>query len=388
MVKPRKQPIPDLNEIVPILIGQWRRMMEMPGPPDILQTREFRSVVDKVRAIQSGIIDGDALAHEDYFADKATLGAYTLYQWILHYQEGLSLINEIPEPPLRVLDLCAGPCPFAFAALRHGAHEVIAFDKNMEALRWGAQICGRYGMPLTILQGDCKQPMRKIEGKFDLIILGYALKELFPNLDTNQAAFDEAAAYLKRLGKMLNPEGHLLIVESSLGDSNRTVLRLRDALVEEKMAVQAPCVFRGPCPALQRKDTPCYAQRDMEKPYFVSEIQRAAGIHLGSLKMSYVIFRAPGAAWPETGERALYRVISPPFESHYGTSHYLCGVDGKKKISGEENKINNNSKAFLHLKRGELIQIEKPIERGNIIELGEETAVKVVAAPGKAFIPN
>lgn len=388
MSKPRKQPSADLETIIPILIGQWRRMTELRGPPDVLQTREFRGVVEKVKHLQANVINGDAWVGTPYFENKEVLGAYTLYQWIIHYLQGLSLINEIPHPPRRVLDLCAGPCPFAFAALRHGASETLALDKSLEALHWGAQICGRYGMPITVRKADCLPLAGQVQGKYDLIILGHALKELFPGMDIKPAQLAKAADYVKNLADYLTPEGHLLIVDSSTLGINRCVLKIRDAVVEKGLSVQAPCVWKGPCPALERNDTPCFAQRDMEKPYLVKEIQRASEIQLGSLKMSYILFRAPGAAWPETDQRPLYRVISPPFDSHFGQTHYLCGVDGKKKLSVVQSHITPSNKAVAHLKRGELIEINGAAERGNVFEILPETSVKIVASCGKAFIPN
>lgn len=381
--KPRKQPLADLENIInPILLNQWRRKLEIYGPQDRLQTREFRNVASKVREIQQGLIEGDALFGENYFSEKSLLGAYTLYQWVIHYQQGLSLINEIPEVPLKVLDLCAGPCPFAFAALRHGAQEVLAIDKNQESLLWGAQICGRYGMPITVRQADCLKPLN-IETKFDLIIVGHAIRELFPNIEHN---IEPAAAWLRKISELLSPTGHLLLVDSPFHLANKIVLKLRDSLVSGGMAVQAPCLFRGMCPALERQDSPCYAQREMEKPFFISEIQRAASINLSSLKMSYILFKAPGAAWPEA-EQGLYRVISPPFESHQGTSYYLCGTEGKRRLGGNPKTCTQHQKAFAHLKRGELIQIGNAAERGLNLEMLPETEVKVIAAPGKAYLP-
>lgn len=381
MTKARKQPNIDLETIIPILIGQWRRMLQIGGPQNELQTREFRSVVEKVRALQDNVFEGDKWFGSDYFADLPTLGAYTLYQWIIHYQEALSVLNEIPEPPGRVLDLCAGACPFAFAALRHGAHEVYALDQNLEAVRWGGQICGRYGLPITVRHGNALEPFRNLDGKFDLITIGYGLRELFPRFEDDDAMRKKAAAYIKNLLNKLNPNGNLVLVESSLSGINRGMLKLRELLVEEGVPVQAPCVWKGKCPALDRGDSPCYAQRPMEKPYLVKEIQRAAQINLSSLKMTYFILRRPEDGWPDTKGENMYRVISPAFESHLGSSYYLCGTGGKKKIAGrpEENKV------FAHFKRGELVAINNAVERGNTYEITPEIDLRVIAATGKSW---
>src|ERR1700722_10133261 len=104
-MKSHKQPNPDLESIIPTLIGVWRRFHKLSGPADVLQTREFRHVVELVKKLQSGLEESDQLVGQDYFQDPELLGAYLLYQWIIHYQQGLTLINEIPFTPKRVLDL-------------------------------------------------------------------------------------------------------------------------------------------------------------------------------------------------------------------------------------------------------------------------------------------
>jgi hypothetical protein len=383
MTRARKQPMADLEEVIPILISHWRRTMQLSGPGDALQTREFRSVVAEIKALQEGVFEGKGLIGSDYFAKKATLGAYTLYHWLIHYQQGLSLINELPEVPQRVLDVCAGPCPFAFAALRHGAQEVIAIDKSNEALQWGAQICGRYGLPLTVRAGHVDGNLKGISGQFDLIIVAHALGELFPNM--SEKGYGPASAFLEQLMQRLTPQGHLLVVDSSYSAGNRMVLSLRDDIVAKGGAIQAPCIWRGPCPARARSDSPCFAQRTMEKPPLVRELQRAASINLSSLKMSYLIARAPGAAWPSTGDKQLYRVISPPFEGHYGQTFYLCGVGGKKKLAAAPGPLPEEARPYKFLKRGELISIEGAADRGSTLEVVDTTSLRVVAACGKAW---
>jgi SAM-dependent methyltransferase len=376
-----KLPSTDFETVMPLLINTWRRFHKLSGPADALQTREFRSVVSAVQTLQQGLETGRDLAGQDYFAKADLLGAYLLYQWPIHYQEGLCLINELPQAPIRVLDIGSGPGPFSFAALRQGAREVIALDKNQSALQLAADVCGRYGYPLTVRKHDLKNKNLPVDGSFDLIIVGYCLEELFP--DTQKNWFDDQKAWIHSLLERLNPNGHLLLVESSLLHSNRRLLSLRDHLVKDQVPVQAPCVWRGDCPSLQVKNSPCYAQRELEKPYLLKEIQRAAQINLGSLKMSYVIFRSPQAHWPALPPKQFYRIISPPIETQTGTRYYLCGTDGKKNLGSHLKKHPPESKAFEFLKRGELISIEEPLVKGNLFDIVLGTRVKAEAALNK-----
>ncbi len=380
-MKSKRMPDADLTTLIPLLIGIWRRFHKEAGPGDVLQTREFRGVVAAVQSLQKGLHEDKSLLGKNYFNDPNLLGAYLLYQWVLHYQQGLSLLNELPITPKRVLDICSGPAPMAFAALRHGAHEVIAADQNLAALQLGAEVCGRYGLPLSVRRWNCLQEEVPIEGQFDLIILGHCLEELFPsnhkNWETHQKKF------LLKLLHRLTPDGFLLLVDSSFTDSNRRVLQLRDTLVNDGIPIQAPCVWRGQCPALQIANSPCYAQREFEKPYLIKQIQRAAQINLNSLKMSYIIFKSPKAQWPVLTKEPVHRVISPPVESFGGKRYYLCGTDGKKNLSSPLKEHPPESRAFDYLRRGELISIENAHENNHALDIIKDTKVSLEAACGK-----
>lgn len=379
-MKSHRMPSSDLETIIPLLIGVWRRFNKLSGPGDVLQTREFRSVVEAVQKLQQGLEKGDHLIGEDYFSEPGLLGAYLLYHWVLHYQQGLTLINELPHQPGRVLDLGSGPGAFAFAALRHGAREVVALDRSAAALKLASEVCGRYGLPLAIRQHSLLKFPYPVEGTFDLIIVGYCLEELFPSTQKEWARAQ--AHWIQSVLHYLAPGGMILFVEGSLTHSNHRLLALRDQLVAQGFPIQAPCVWRGECPALQAQNV-CYAQRDFDKPYLIKQIQRAAQINLSSLKMSYLIVRHPEAGWPALSDVPVYRVISPPIDSYAGKRFHLCGTDGKKDIGSHFKEQAPEARAFDYLKRGELISIQDPLVKQHHFDIVVGTSVKIEAALGK-----
>lgn len=373
----KKQPESNVEELILILISVWRRMNKLSGPPDKLQTREFRGVVEAIQTLQKENC-------QDFAAKPNLFGAYMLYHNLIHYQQGLSLINELPFSPKRVWDVCAGFSPFGLAALKHGAREVISTDISERALEVGAEIAGRFGHPITIRKWDSLKQNPPVEGKFDLIIVGHCLETLFPSSkkDWNNAQHN----FLMNLMNYLTPDGYLLIVGDSQLEPNKRILQIRDRFVENNIPIQAPCVFKGLCPALQTKDSPCYAQREFEKPHLIREIQRSAKINLGSLKMSYIIFRHPLASWPKPLEEPLYRVISPPVDTFHGKRYYLCGTTGKHHINSRFKSHPPQAKAFDYLKRGELISVKDALIKAAAIDLIEDSKVKVVAACGKPIV--
>jgi hypothetical protein len=245
----------------------------------------------------------------------------------------------------------------------------------------GAEICGRFGMPLSVRKWNCVKESMPIEGQFDLITLGYGLNELFPKLEKGWE--EKQDRFIGYLLQKLTPQGYLILVESSFPEDNNRILSLRDRLVENGVPIQAPCIWRGECPALKTPNSPCYAQRDMLKPHLIKEIQRSAGINLSSLKMSYLIVRSPKAPQLKLPEENLYRIISPPVESFQGKRFYLCGTDGKKTLGSHFEEQPEGAKAFNYLKRGELISVENALEQQGALDIVEETTLKINAACGK-----
>lgn len=266
-----------LDELMPLLMHFYRKDSREEGPPDRLQTREFRKIADEI-----------AKGQENLYTSL-------LYYFPLRYQEGLSLMGELPDVPHRVLDLYSRLGPFSLAAATLGAREVIRLDPEEKFLDIGASVIGRMGYPVQGRLWADKSPI-PVEGEFDLIIAAYPPHPLTDN-------------FVFKMIERLTPTGQLLLVDSSQPGVNKEFLERRDRLVKAGYPVQAPCVWRGECPAL-KSAAPCYAQREFVKPTLLKDLQRAAGINLSSLKMSYLIIRKKEAGWPEVPEPC-YRVISP-----------------------------------------------------------------------------
>ncbi len=367
----KRPPTPKANweEIFSHLIPLWRRLHKLPsGPIDHLQTREFRSLVEAV----------SSYPESKDFSDKNQLGAHLLYEWPLHLAQGLSLLQELPIKPQRVLDIGSGAAPFAISALMYGATEAFAMDISAPALKYAGELAGLLGHPLSVREHDCKD-LRKMptQGRFDLIIVAYALDEMFSTLEAK-------LRYVRSLYGMLSETGYLLLVDSSENTKNKKMLELRDALVKEHVRIQAPCIWKGLCPALD-KGAPCYAQRPFEKPFMISEIQRSAKINLSSLKMSYLLFKHPSLPMLDTEER-LYRIISPPIETFRGPRYFLCGVDGRKMLGSQLKEHPKQSRAYEYLKRGDAIAIQNPVEVGDDLQVAEDTTLVLKAPCDKPLI--
>jgi len=373
MKKKLKHPPLDMEELIPLLIKVWRNNLHLPGPADCLQTREFRAACSCIKEMYEFLHGNSATTTLEFFQDTGFAAAYLLYFWPVHYSQALSLMGELPKPPKKVLDLFSGPGPLAFAACKWGAESVTCIDEHEFPLKLAAEVAARSGYALSVRQARFPN-LSCVKGeKYDLITVGYAMKEL----SSQGVSFSKL---FNTLLPFLSEDGAILFIDSSFDATCKKLLSLRDYCQESDIPIVAPCVWRGKCPALASKSWLCYAQRPFEKPHLLKELQRGAGINLNSLKMSYLIVQNPKKGFLHPKQEA-FRVVSPLMKEP-SPSCWLCGTCGKKQLCGSDTPP-NSAKAFSFLQRGELISVENAKERGNVLEVVEGTTIKIEAALGK-----
>ncbi|CRX38959.1 small ribosomal subunit Rsm22 family protein [Estrella lausannensis] len=376
----RKRIETDIEEIMPLLIGIWRKMFKLSGPPDELQTREFRSFVANVKSLYEAESKEQEGSLSQALQSRDLLGAYFLYFWPLRYLEAMHLLGELPKTGYSALDLSVGPSPFAFAALKHGYLDVTSIGSNEGALNLTAEAAGRYGYPLQIRNELAR--FKTGSKRYDLITLSYTLLDLYPS--DSLAHSEKRKELVLDLLNSLTPEGYLLIVDGSTEKKNKKILELRDQIVEGGYSIQAPCIYQGRCPALANKNI-CFAQRELQKPYLIQEAQRSGRINMNSLKMSYLIVRSKEASLPDI-QKDLYRIISPPFEERGKKTYYLCGKGGRKKLTSSLETATKETRAFEFIKRGEAIEIQGAQVEGNTFVLNEMSKLRVAAPLSKPLL--
>jgi len=350
----------DWKELYSLLIAHYRQLNKLTiGPLDRLQTREYKGLIDTITNAGSKL---DLM-------DRAQLSAFLLYEWPNLLSQGLSLVQEIPEIPRRVLEIGSGTAPFALAALMSGATEAYALHTNPLALKSGAHLCGRLGHPLSVRECDPREIKDfREEGLWDLIIVSYTLTELYYDISKQKD-------FVLSLMKRLSPGGHILLVDSSSAEVNRHYLTLRDLLVKSDVRVQAPCIWQGACPALSHGSSPCFTQRPFDKPFIINDIQKSLQTKANSLKMTYFLLCPPGEKTTHPDQARIYRVVSPPIETFKGTRHFLCGVDGKKTLGSQIKVHPKQSRAYEFLKKGDVVELKDPIELEDDLMVTEETTL-------------
>ncbi len=370
----------DLERWVPRLIAVWRRARRRPGgPDDRLTPPELREVAAGVRRLSLGLTRERELAGARYMDDPALLGAYLLFYWPVSYAQAREALGELRRPR-SVLDLGSGPGPLAFAALDAGAAEATCADRSKAALALARELATEAEEALAIREWDPQRTAALPDGTYDVVTLGHVLNELFPGAE----GIERRAALCERALGQVKPGGSLLMLEPALRDTSRDLLAVRDRLVEHGFSVRAPCLFRGPCPALTKPGDWCHAERLWRMPRLVEDLARAASLHKEALKMSYLAVAPKGDPVPALPLGRLFRIVSEPLEGKGRARYVGCGPEGRGGLALQEKHRSDANAAFFSLRRGDVIRIGETEERGDGQALTERSEVTVIAPAGVA----
>ncbi|WP_242393587.1 small ribosomal subunit Rsm22 family protein [Anaeromyxobacter oryzisoli] len=381
-------PAHDLARWIPRLLAVWRegRRGSRGGrrpPPDALLPDELREVGAAVARLSRGLTRERELAGARYLDEERLLGAYLLFYWPVSYLQARGTISELPRRPRAVLDLGSGPGPMAFAALDAGAAEALAADRSARALSAARALARAAGEPLGAREWNParRTPLEALAPgrRFDLVTMGHVVNELWKGQDEDARRAD----LLEEALRLLAPGGSLLVVEPALRDTSRALLRVRDLLVARGHAVRAPCLFRGPCPALLRESDWCHAERPIDPPPLVTQLGKAAGLRKEAVKMSYLVVAAPGEGWAAPPAGRVFRIVSEPLPSKGRLRYMGCGPEGRMGLALQEKHVTDANRRFESLLRGDVIEVTGVEPRGDGIALGEASSVKVVAPAGR-----
>lgn len=375
----------DLDAWIPRLIAVWRARKnkatkasrhEAP-PPTSLLPNELKEVGAGIKRLSHGLTRQRELAGAKYMDDPQLLGAYLLFYWPVSYAQSRSILSELPARPRSLMDLGSGPGPLAFAGIDAGARETIAADRSKPALELARQLAIEASESLGTREWTPERALP--DGTYDVITLGHVINELF---DGN---VERRAALLEKIVERVKPGGSLVVMEPALRDTSRALLHVRDLLVAKGFSVRAPCLFRGPCPALVKPSDWCHAERSWRMPPLTEALARTAGLHKESLKMSYLVLAPKGEAWAEPPSGRVFRIVSEALEGK-GRQRYMgCGPEGRLGLALQDKHRTDGNQRFFHLQRGEIVRLGGTAEeKGDGVGLNESSTVEVIARAGQA----
>ena len=388
-----RTPGDDLERWIPRLLAVWRagrrgaRRGSRP-PPDGLAADELAEVASGVERLSRGLTRERELAGARYLDDDRLLGAYLLFYWPVSYLQARGTISELPQRPRSVLDLGSGPGPMAFAALDAGAAEALACDRSSKALAAARALSAAAAEPLSTREWNPSRgrPLAEAAGgrTFDLVTLGHVLNEIF----SGEGAAERRAALLEEGLALVRPGGSLLVVEPALRETSRALLAVRDLLVERGLAVRAPCLYRGPCPALARETDWCHAERPADPPALVAAIGKRAGLRKESVKMSYLVLAPRGEGWRDPPSGRVFRIVSEPLPSKGRLRYMGCGPEGRMGLSLQEKHVGEGNRRFERLLRGDVVEVTDVEPRGDGLRIGAASRVRVLAEAGRPVPPG
>jgi protein-L-isoaspartate O-methyltransferase len=292
-----------------------------------------------------------------------------------HVLGELSARHELPDRPLRVLDVGAGCGAMSLGLLalleRRGQSPPVAIDavdRDGAALALFESVLGELAPSITVHthRQDVAAGLA-VDGAYDLVLAGNLFVEL-------PAARHQplAQALLERLG----PRGHLVVLEPALRRTSRDLHRLRDELLARGAAtVFAPCTRAGPCPALARETDWCHEARVWQPPPRLRQLASATRLRRRDLTWSYLALNRHDA---HVATAPLWRVVSERLDPKGKHEVYLCGEPGRWRATLLRRHRSPGNEPFRHLDRGRLVRIDGELARTDQgLRLGAASLVTV-----------
>jgi SAM-dependent methyltransferase len=295
----------------------------------------------------------------------------------------LVLAGLAPEKAeLRVLDVGAGLGATSFGlarwlrlrgrpvqslrvvALEHNASALHAFQSFVRAF---AELPDEF-VPIALdARAEDLRSLRSVE-KFDLILFGFVLNELFLELPDLERA-QRRAEILLDASTRLAPGGAILLLEPALKETARELMQLRDVLTARASApfVIAPCLHALGCPMLSSERDWCHQELAYALPPPLADVARAASLRYEGLSYaSLVLANTPRPTLPVHS----YRVVSDRLPSKGKLELYGCSEAGYTRLTRLDRHASERNQAFESARRGHVLTVSTSSPR-----IGADTEV-------------
>lgn len=233
---------------------------------------------------------------------------------------------------------------------------------------------------------------------FDVVVMSHAINELWKG-DKN--FIEKRCSFLRKVCGSLNKNGFMLVAEPALLETSRSLLKVRDGMIDLGVNVIAPCFcsrFNGvalKCPAiLAGENQTCHGEVSWKPCEPVGGIAKRAGLDRESVKMSYIVLQnnsdddvvyseecdaKSGAGCGGAGKNIMEvtgknkplskicgRVVSDGMLNKAGRLRFVfCNGKERITVSAKNGDPVAKEKGFFSLKRFDMVEIEKPEIRGD-----------------------
>ncbi len=298
---------------------------------------------------------------------------------------------------LRVLDVGAGVGTTSLGvarwARRIGAEhlDVVALDRDEQALRVFEAIARDVttldATPITLRTVSTelnRAPTALADATFDLIVIGFVINELWPDLSASDRA-GHIQQWLSKLSRQLTPDGAIVILEPALREQTRQLQQVRDCVVAADTApfVFAPCLHAKPCPMLPSERDWCHVQAPFQLPKTLADVARMAGLRDHDLTFSSLTLRKQAGSivtlaptQPAPGE--WQRVVSATLASKGKTELVVCGEPGLSRAMCLDRHVNDDNATFVALCRGAVVRLPLAADNGRIRVTAEDSVTPLL----------
>lgn len=453
----------NLERHIPSLVSLWKQKESGAS----LSDKEYKSVSSSLLSLQRGLTGKRDLIGVNYMEDRAYLGVYLLYYWPVSYLQvsyaAESVRSEIEclcgaavqeKRPLRILDLGSGPAPACAAVMdicldalgvremgdgslvQSHALSVTLLDQSAKSLSLARRLFERDfpSVQVTTAVSDFERDglgalstaggagsLSKEGGDnilsalskagcagFDIIVMSHALNELWKG---KGSFLEKRAGFLEKCLACLNPGGFMLVCEPALLETSRSLLMVRDCMLEKGCDVKAPCAscrnaggsFK--CPAiLAGENQTCHGEVSWTPCEPVAGIASRAGLDRESVKMSYIVLGAPvpGGAFESTPRcddgvalkasaasrhplrEISGRVVSDGMLNKAGRIRFvICTGKERITVSAKQGDTAAKQKGFFSFRRYDTVKIVNPEIRGdkNNVSYGIDRDTEIIRVP-------
>ena len=233
-------------------------------------------------------------------------------------------------------------------------------ESRRDRTRWSLETC----------RGDLLRPLKlKGTSPFHFIILGNVLNELFTGDGERIEKRSRRVAAL--IHDWLAPTGFAILMEPALRETSRDLHCVRNRLLDMlPLTVYSPCVHSQPCPAVAPGCTAdwCHEDHAWQTPPWIRQVDERTGLRKSSLKYSYVVLNrmglsirdaalgvTPSDAQALPAENQVWRVVSETLEERGKAAAYLCGFEGRFRVTRLNKHASPPNADFTLLDRGQVV---------------------------------
>ncbi len=247
-------------------------------------------------------------------------------------------------PPLRVLDLGAGPLTGSLGlalTLPSRSLDIVAVDTSTTIMADGVRIMRelwpQHKVETRRLDLRDRGVVRRLGSGFDLVLAGNVLNEL-PGGGQRGSEDPIARLVFGLLTNALAPGGRVVHWEPGTRMASSRLVALREAVLAEEVGrVMAPCAGVETCPfARSRADGWCHAEQPWKRPPAVADLDRAIGHRRGTLKFSWLVLSKVDE---EVAQPGGWRIIGGPMRAGGVFRRYLCGSEGRVVATADARRL-------------------------------------------------